>query len=107
MSKPRVRIRDGKVVIRNIAVHEPQPNIVKYCEDLLSDAKRGEINGVLVVCSHPGSYTSYGYAMSPSAGTVAMVGRLHMGSLDFANRAALLQGDSILPNHFVTRDEML
>ena len=52
----------------------PQPNVVEFLEQTLEEAKRGDIDGIVMLLSHPTGETSDRWATGPNFLWIRMLG---------------------------------
>ena len=62
-------------IVKEINLNKPNDDVIGILEELLEDAKSGEINAIVFVTSNQNFCTGSGWA-NPSHGVVAMVGEL-------------------------------
>lgn len=58
--------------------NEPNPILVQYLEELLAEAKSGQLQGMVWAALHPADLTSHGRAGTITA---AMIGRLEVAKM--------------------------
>jgi hypothetical protein len=63
-----------RLVADNVAEMVPQPNVADLLEKTLEMARRGEIDGAVLLLSHSDGTTSDRWAFGPGFGWVSMVG---------------------------------
>ncbi len=62
------------MVTVNPVTMTPHPNVVEFLERTLEEAKRGEIDGIVMLLSHPDGETSDRWASGPNFYWVRLLG---------------------------------
>lgn len=98
--KPRVRIRDGKVVLQDINPPKPNPEVIEQLEELLERAREGEVVSLVFVAGWHGDYVSRGWAFSPRSHRRIMLSYLTQTWLEWTAWSSVRDGDSVLEDMF-------
>lgn len=67
-----------------IMPNEPDPILVKFLEELLEEARSGQIQGIVWAALHPGDLTSYGRA---GLVTSAVIGKIEIAKMHCVKQA--------------------
>ena len=71
-------IRPGIAPPERMTHAEPDPVIIQYLEELLEEARAGQIQGIVWASLHPGDLTSHGRA---GCVTSAVIGKLEIAKM--------------------------
>ena len=80
-----------KVVENLYPVKNPEPNqgLIKHIEELLKEAKAGDLRAVISVCSYHNDESVYSWTLEESTCTAKMLGTLQLANVEFSVKVAM------------------
>lgn len=86
----------------NVAELKPPPNadLIEALEDLLTQAKTGELQGLIYICSYNDSMVSHGWTLSTVRNHMRLLGAVSFLNNEMLTNEAFRDEDSVIRKNF-------